>query len=320
MLFRSSIFSDQFIAQSITSTGPLGDLTSLAPQGLNNVTAPSVFGNIAAAGPIFGTIQTTGVRTDPVTGATSQIPADLGRAYVVQPGGRNPQKFLTTTTIQGQGPDSLTGQIISRGNLISSVRSDGGATGLIAVQGDFGAVSTLLGTPMRVGGLLVNGGFDGQLVVLGDDYGDLAFHGGITGGRIAVKGTGGARSGILGNVIVDRGLYQTGAIGAGSAIVSGGEIGDAAYGTTLTVEDGNQGIVAAIGTIRVENGTNLGGSVFNDAGGTSNAAAIDAIFTENGQPLGLDLPGDPLGGLELILQDLADLHVDSNSKLAGPNA
>ena len=313
-----SIFSDQFIAQSITSTGPLGDLTSLAPQGLNNVTAPSVFGNIAAAGPIFGTIQTTGVRTDPVTGATSQIPADLGRAYVVQPGGRNPQKFLTTTTIQGQGPDSLTGQIISRGNLISSVRSDGGAAGLIAVQGDFGAVTTLLGTPMRVGGLLVNGGFDGQLVVLGDDYGDLAFHGGITGGRIAVKGTGGARSGILGNVIVDRGLYQTGAIGAGSAIVSGGEIGDASYGTTLTVEDGNQGIVAAIGTIRVENGTNLGGSVFNDAGGTSNAAAIDAIFTESGQPLGLDLAGDPLGGLELILQDLAALHVDSNGKLAGP--
>ena len=77
--------------------------------------------------------------------------------------------------------------------------------------------------------MLVNGGFDGQLVVLGDDYGDLAFHGGITGGRIAVKGTGGARSGILGNVIVDRGIYSTdcGVIDAGSAIVSGGEIGDA---------------------------------------------------------------------------------------------
>jgi hypothetical protein len=45
-----SIFSEQFIAQSITSTGPLGDLTVLASQGLNNVTAPSIFGNIAAQG------------------------------------------------------------------------------------------------------------------------------------------------------------------------------------------------------------------------------------------------------------------------------
>ena len=60
-----SIFSKQFIAQSVTSTGPLGDLTVLASQGLNNVTAPSIFGNIAAQGPLFGTIQTTGVRTDP---------------------------------------------------------------------------------------------------------------------------------------------------------------------------------------------------------------------------------------------------------------
>ena len=98
-----SIFSEQFIAQSVTSTGPLGDLTVLATQGLNNVTAPSIFGNIAAAGPIFGTIQTTGVRTDPVTGATSQIPADLGRVYVVPAGGRNLQPYVTATTIEGQG-------------------------------------------------------------------------------------------------------------------------------------------------------------------------------------------------------------------------
>ena len=211
------------------------------------MTAPSIFGNIAAAGPIFGTIQTTGVRTDPVTGATSQIPADLGRVYVVPAGGRDLQPYVTATTIEGQGPDSLTGRIISRGNLISSIRSDGGASGLIAVQGNFGAVTTLLGTPTRVGGLLVNGGFSGQLVVLGNDYGDLTFHGGLTGGRIAVEGTGGAQSGILGNVIVDRGLYPTGSDRAGSAIVSGGEIGDASFGTALSVADSNQGIVAAIG-------------------------------------------------------------------------
>ena len=113
--------------------------------------------------------------------------------------------------------------------------SDGGATGLIAAAGNFGAVTTLLGTATRVGGLLVNAlgpdqnGFSGQLVVLGNDYGDLTFHGGLTGGRIAVQGTGGAQSGIVSNVIVDRGIYSTdcGVIDAGSAIVSGGEIGDA---------------------------------------------------------------------------------------------
>ncbi len=186
-----SILSEQFIAQSVTSTGPLGDLTVLGAQGLNNVTAPSIFGNISAAGPLFGTIQTTGVRTDPVTGATSEVPADLGRVYVVQPGGRNAQPYVTATTIGGQGTDSLAGRIISRGNLISSIRSDGGATGLVAAQGNLGAMTTLLKTPTRVGGLLVNGGFSGQLVVLGNDYGDLTFHGGLTGGRIAVKGTGG---------------------------------------------------------------------------------------------------------------------------------
>ena len=321
-----SIFSNQFIAQSITSTGPLGDLTVLAAQGLNNVTAPSIFGNIAAAGPIFGTIQTTGVRTDPVSGLTSQVPADLGRVYVVPPAGRSKQAYVTTTTIEGQLPDSFTGRIVSRGNLISFVRSDGGASGLIAVQGDFGAVTTLLGTPTRVGGLLVNsigpdqGGFSGQLVVLGNDYGDLTFHGGLTGGRIAVLGTGGARSGILGNVVIDRGLYRTGSIGAGSAIVSGGEIGDAFRGTSLTVEDGNRGIIAAIGAINFGNGP-LGGFVFNDVGaapGNPNAAAIDAIFTDNGQTLSLDVPGQPLGGLELILEELAALAVGSDGNLTDP--
>jgi len=205
--------------------------------------------------------------------------------------------------------------------LISLVRSDGGASGLIAVQGDFGAVTLLLGTPTRVGGLLVNGGFSGQLVVLGNDYGDLTFHGGLNGGRIAVQGTGGARSGILGNVIVDRGLYPTGTIGPGSAIVSGGEIGDASYGTSLSVADGNQGIVAAIGPIQQDNSGTLDGYVFNNVGaspGNPNAAAIDAIFTDDGQPLGLDLPGDPLGGLELILEELAALTVGPNGNLTDP--
>ena len=80
-----SIQSDQFIVQAITSTGPLGDICVAACQGINNITAPSVFGSINTSGPIFGTIQTTGVRIDPITGASSNVSADLGRAYVVTP-------------------------------------------------------------------------------------------------------------------------------------------------------------------------------------------------------------------------------------------
>jgi hypothetical protein len=44
--------------------------------------------NSAAAGPLCGTTQTTGVRTDPVFGLTSQAPADLRRVYVEAPAGR----------------------------------------------------------------------------------------------------------------------------------------------------------------------------------------------------------------------------------------
>ncbi len=66
----------------------------------------------------------------------------------------------------------------------------------------------------------------------------------------------------------------------------------------------------------------LGGYVFNDVGatpGNPNAAAIDAIFTDDGSHSSLDLPNEPLGGLELILEDLAALYVDSDGNLADPN-
>ena len=55
----------------------------------------------------------------------------------------------------------------------------------------------------------------------------------------------------------------------------------------------------------------LGGSVFNNVGatpGNPNAAAIDAIFTDNGQPF--------LTGYEEILEDLAALKV-SGGNLTG---
>ena len=51
---------------------------------------------------------------------------------------------------------------------------------------------------------------------------------------------------------------------------------------------------------------------------TGTDAAIDALFTNNGQALAFDLFGLDLGGLNLILADLLALSVNGNGKLTGP--
>jgi hypothetical protein len=118
------------------------------------------------------------------------------------------------------------------------------------------------------------------------------------------------RFGILGNVEVD------GVIGTSGAIVSGGLIGDAAGGTTLSA-GGDAGVLAAKGDISVADlGDTSGASIFNDASGV-NAAAIDAIFTDRGRPLTIDTTVQGLSDLDLILTDLASLHVDSTGNLEG---
>ncbi len=63
------------------------------------------------------------------------------------------------------------------------------------------------------------------------------------------------------------------------------------------------------------------GSVFNNTGaiaGDPNTAAIKAIFTNGGAALNLDVTGQDLQGLALILLDLRNLTVDSSGKLGGP--
>jgi hypothetical protein len=316
-----SIQSDQFIAQGITSTGPLGDVCVAACQGINNITAPSIFGNITTNGAIFGTIQTTGVRIDPISGASSTVPADLGRAYVVTP--QNPwcQPYIATTTIQAGGGGGLCGSIISRGNLISSIRGDCGISALIAAQGNIGAFSTLLGAPVRVGSILSNGPLSGRIIALGNILADLTLHGGLHGGEIAAHGQSmpgfaPSQTGILGNVDID------GVVDRCSAIVSGGEIGDRSLCTTLSFGN-NQGIIAAKGTINFDRWSSpWQGSAFNNVGSSAStdpnapldAAAIDAIFTQGGQPLRFDItPGD-LAGLAAIEHDLNALSIGVNSK------
>jgi hypothetical protein len=125
-----------------------------------------------------------------------------------------------------------------------------------------------------------------------------------------------ASIGILGNVMI------TGTLTASSAIVSAGVIGDAAHGTLLNT--GNiQGIIAAEGNINLGKiGSSQGAFILPSA--TTNdpmsAFFIDAIFTENGVPLSFDLPmpPSPLGGLNLMLEDLGALQV-VNGHLTFPN-
>jgi hypothetical protein len=294
---------------SITSTGPLGDLTVLSAQGINNVTAPSMFGSIFTPGVITGLVQTTGQWTDPISSVVTTgptVPADLGRLYV-NTSGKVP--VVTTSTVQAGG---ISGELVSRGDLISQVTLTGTVlTGVIAVQGNLGKIFTpSSGPPTRLGGVLVNNPFAGDLVILGTSYGDLRFNGGLKSGRIAAEG------GFVGNLLVN-------GISAGGAVVSGGEIGDTTGGTVFTVNGTNKGIIAAKGPVQFAKGS-PGGNVFVAPLVASNAAAIDAaidaIFTyKNGQSLAFDLAGLDLGGLALILKDLQALNV-SNGQLTGPVA
>jgi hypothetical protein len=299
----ASIRTSQYIASAITSTGPLGDLQLQNTLGITDVTAPSIFGSILAQGSITGTIQTTGQRTDPISSVVTPVSADLGTVYVAS---SSHGPYLTVTTIQTSTVG--TGRIISRGKLLSQVQVSGGFGGLVAAQGDIG---TMVGST-RLGGILISGTLRGQIVTLGKAYGDLVVRGGGSlGGRIAAQG------GFLGNVTINGTLH------AASVIVSGGELGDVSLGTHLTVNGTNYGIIAAEGP------ANLGKAVSTGAGGgyqanlgtgNPNKAAIDAVFTNNGQSLAFDLAGLDLGGLALILADLKALTTGSNGNLTGPVA
>ncbi len=300
----ASIQTEQYVAGSITSTGPLGDLTLENNQGITDVTAPSIFGSIASDGSITGTVQTTGLRTDPITGVVSRITADLGRLYVDTTDPHRP--FVTSTVVQ---TDGISGRLVSRADLVSEVVGQGGGalSGVIAAQGNIGKTLTYpSGQSVRLGGIVAHGEVSADIVALGLILGDVEIDGGLRGGRIA------ARGGIVGNLTINGGLDS------GSAIVSGGAIGDAGLGTRLTVHGDNKGFIAAKGAIL--DAADLRGVVFNNVGavpGNANAAAIDAVFTELGQPLAFDLSGLDLAGLDDVVRDLSALRVGSDGNLTG---
>ena len=291
-----SIYAGMPISQSITSSGPLGDLYLNQNNTPVNVTAPSIFGNIDMDGQISGVIQTTGQRVDAVSGLTAAVPADLGSTHVLN-------GTTVATTVNSEG--TMTGQLISRGNLVSQVQLGAGMSGgLIVAQGNLGA---WVGAA-RVGGLTSNGaGFGGQLVVLGNVWGDISISGGLKSGRLAFSGND------YGNLTI------SGGVNSASAIVGRGIIGSATYGTHFHL-DSLSGILAVEGAVSASGSYSSGNALFNKTNMGSpnaNSSAVDAIFSSGGQTLGLDVSGLDLQGLSLISTDLAALHVASGA-LTGP--
>jgi hypothetical protein len=295
-----SMDTSQPITSSITSTGRLGDLTLSSSNGIPNVTAPSIFGNINSNGPIFGTIQTTS--------------GDIGQAMTS--GGT----IVGTTIINtNQG---ITGRIISRGNLVSQITSQKDFSGAIAAQGDIGVANINATTHQlvsRFGGILSNGQFLGDIVALGNIVGDIIAKNGVD-GRITAKGHAVAgllatQIGILGNISV------SGNIEVGSAIVSAGEIGDAASGTTIS-SGAIKSIIAAEGSINFGGtGRTTGSFIVQNQTTGANHDAIEGIFRNNHVPIltfDITTAGDR-AGLSLILNDLNFLHVVNGVLTGLPN-
>ena len=136
-----AVSTSQAINGPITSTGPLGDIYIGATTGITgNITASRFFGMVEAGdGPIASTstIQTTGIRTDPITGLTQAANPAIGQLVATTSG--------TTTTyaptvISGVG--SIAGKIISRGAIYSQITTTGNFTGLIAAVGNIGGFGT----------------------------------------------------------------------------------------------------------------------------------------------------------------------------------
>jgi hypothetical protein len=277
------------------------------------VTAPNILGNISVLkGGITGTIQTTGIRIDPITGTETAVNADLGRTLY-----KNGKAKGVTIISAKQG---ITGQIISRGDLISSISTGAGFSGVIAAQGNIGAILrdsngdaiTKGGKLTRLGGISITGTDSGQVIALGNIFCDVNIKGQLT-GRIAAQGTAVAgidasRSGILGNIKVKSAFSAT------AAVVSGGIIGDTA-GKTAFSSGAASGYLAANGAINASKKFPAD-DLFQNCQGSANGAMINAVFTDGSVPLQLSSGSSGLSALGLIESDLNALQ-NSGGSLSG---
>jgi hypothetical protein len=304
---------------NLTSTGAVHDIYIGGQGGLGNLTASAITGNITVAkGGITGTIQTTGILIDPITGAQTSVAGDIGAVVT----GKNNK--VSTTTITSKG--GLSGQIIARGNIVSKISVHGIAAGsTIAAQGDIGIfqltnsgnVVMKGGKPVRLGGITVTGADTGSIISLGNINADIRVTGTLF-GRIAAQGDSNGnlsedQLGILGNI-------KVGKFAGSAAVVSGGEIGDTALKTTLTAGKA-AGIVAALGSVNLAHSTKVVGHLFVNLGSDDllNASQVVAVFTDQSEPLLFDISQGDLQGLALIQQDLTNLSVDGDGNLTGAN-
>ncbi len=284
----------------IISSGPLGDLNLFGFNPVGNITASSIFGTITSYASYKGTIQTTGLWTDPITGLVAPASADFGRVYL------NSSQRLTTTTLESFS-GNFSGQLIIRGNLITKVTVDGTLTGSILAQENIG---TIVGGT-RLGGITVNGNDQGTILALGQIDGNLTINGNLGGtGSIVVEG------GIIGSTTINGGMAN------GSRIISGGAIGSSVYGTGLTVNGNARGLIVSYGNLIQWGEDENSPRTFANVQNTPNEAAIDSIFAGSvgGQnPLTTfdSTPGSlDLANLNSVLSLVAQLHVNEEGTLS----
>ena len=301
-----SLTTAQPILTSISALagGSIGNLILTSPHGITaNVTADRIIGNIDATnGAISGVIETT--------------VGDFGRALTDPTTGN-----ITGVTFVHAGGGGLTGEILAKGNLVSQVNLRSGLDGVVATDGDIGVIQTAGGIAtlnpdgslIRFGGIVVsNGGVNGQIIALGNVFGDLNVTGGLS-GRIAAKGNPGEfglasfRYGILGNVSIGGGIETTG------AIVSSGLIGDdgtdsnaqEGLGTVLSISGNDKGILAAGEDINFGSTGSLNTAGLFEFATKPNLDAINAIFTN----MGAFLDVTDAKQLKLLVQHLLGLQV-----------
>jgi hypothetical protein len=242
------------VISNISSTGPLGDVLLGAGkvETLQSVTAPSIEGTIDLyGGKLVGTIQTT--------------VGDLGSAD----GSSRIEDFQMTSTAQ----------IISRGNLFSSVSLTGNLTGTIAAQANIAGDILVSGKGNSTGSVIAFGALTAPVTIAGSFSGQMAA---------------GGTAGIQGDVSVDKGILK------GGSIVSSGNIGDLADGTALTSEF-VRGLVVADGTTQMHIVHAAPGSPAVESAGpggnAATAAVLATIWSPAGTPLAIDESSDDLAGL-----------------------
>jgi hypothetical protein len=237
---------------------------------LQSITAPSIEGTIDLyGGKLVGTIQTT--------------VGDLGSAD----GSNRIDDFQMTSTAQ----------IISRGNLFSSVSLTGNLTGTIAAQANIAGDILVSGKGNSTGSVIAFGALTAPVTIAGSFSGQMAA---------------GGTAGIQGDVAVDKGILK------GGSIVSSGNIGDLVNGTALTSEF-VRGLVVADGTTQMHIVDAAPGSPAVESAGpggnAATAAVLATIWSPAGTPLAIDESSDDLAGLKQVKTGLKNLAVSSSGAL-----